>query len=191
MVFKKDDKYGRLNPINNRPMIIFSGMATKNTFICGIVRAISPKATLVINKAAMTGAPTLRPSSFSRCATDGTLGFLSGYLSGPQPRQSYGSGGAETFSYNPLALILRMSRLVLIRTHQPENKMNALEALQMLHAVAMCGILHLLANLFVECEAADNKGDVIGAVGVTGDTSENDAAAATVGIEAAGLVAEI
>jgi uncharacterized protein GlcG (DUF336 family) len=36
----------------------------------------------------------------------------------------------------------------------------------------------------------DAKGNVIGAVGVTGDTSDNDAAAATAGIEAAGLVAE-
>ena len=34
------------------------------------------------------------------------------------------------------------------------------------------------------------KGLVLGAVGVTGDTSENDAAAAVAGIEAAGLVAE-
>jgi uncharacterized protein GlcG (DUF336 family) len=33
-------------------------------------------------------------------------------------------------------------------------------------------------------------GAVLGAVGVTGDTSENDAAAAVAGIEAAGLVAE-
>lgn len=37
----------------------------------------------------------------------------------------------------------------------------------------------------------DRKGAVIGAVGVTGDTSENDAAAATAGIEAAGFSAEI
>lgn len=37
----------------------------------------------------------------------------------------------------------------------------------------------------------DKKGAVIGAVGVTGDTSENDAEAATAGIEAAGLTAEI
>ena len=34
----------------------------------------------------------------------------------------------------------------------------------------------------------DKKGVIIGAVGVTGDTSENDAAAALAGIEAAGLV---
>ncbi|MCX8952985.1 MULTISPECIES: heme-binding protein [unclassified Ruegeria] len=34
------------------------------------------------------------------------------------------------------------------------------------------------------------KGDVIGAVGVTGDTSENDAAVAMAGIEAAGLDGE-
>ena len=34
----------------------------------------------------------------------------------------------------------------------------------------------------------DNRGAVIGAVGVTGDTSENDAEAAIVGIEAAGYV---
>ncbi|MGX9349884.1 GlcG/HbpS family heme-binding protein [Shimia sp. W99] len=34
----------------------------------------------------------------------------------------------------------------------------------------------------------DKKGGIIGAVGVTGDTSENDAAAALAGIEAAGLV---
>ena len=37
----------------------------------------------------------------------------------------------------------------------------------------------------------DKKGAIVGAVGVTGDTSENDAEAAVAGIEAAGLVAEI
>lgn len=37
----------------------------------------------------------------------------------------------------------------------------------------------------------DGKGRVLGAVGVTGDSSDNDAAAASVGIEAANLVAEI
>ena len=37
----------------------------------------------------------------------------------------------------------------------------------------------------------DKRGAVIGAVGVTGDSSDNDAAAATAGIEAAGFVAEI
>ena len=37
----------------------------------------------------------------------------------------------------------------------------------------------------------DRKGAVIGAVGVTGDTSDNDAAAAMAGIEAAGLAGEI
>ncbi|MEM1004239.1 MAG: heme-binding protein [Pseudomonadota bacterium] len=37
----------------------------------------------------------------------------------------------------------------------------------------------------------DKKGAVIGAVGVTGDTSDNDAAAAMTGIEAAGLIGEI
>ncbi|AXT25452.1 heme-binding protein [Ruegeria sp. AD91A] len=37
----------------------------------------------------------------------------------------------------------------------------------------------------------DRKGAVIGAVGVTGDTSDNDALAAMVGIEAAGLIGEI
>lgn len=36
----------------------------------------------------------------------------------------------------------------------------------------------------------DRKGAVVGAVGVTGDTSDNDAAAAMVGIEAAGLIGE-
>lgn len=36
----------------------------------------------------------------------------------------------------------------------------------------------------------DKKGAVIGAVGVTGDTSENDLIAATAGIEAANLTAE-
>ncbi|MFC4670164.1 heme-binding protein [Seohaeicola nanhaiensis] len=36
----------------------------------------------------------------------------------------------------------------------------------------------------------DGSGAVIGAVGVTGDTSENDAAAALAGIEAAGLTGE-
>ncbi|MGR3496782.1 heme-binding protein [Citreimonas sp.] len=37
----------------------------------------------------------------------------------------------------------------------------------------------------------DAKGRVLGAVGVTGDTSDNDAAAGKVGVEAVGLVPEI
>lgn len=37
----------------------------------------------------------------------------------------------------------------------------------------------------------DKRGRVIGAVGVTGDTSDNDALAAMAGIEAAGLIGEI
>lgn len=37
----------------------------------------------------------------------------------------------------------------------------------------------------------DKRGVVIGAVGVTGDTSDNDAICAVIGIEAANLVAEI
>lgn len=37
----------------------------------------------------------------------------------------------------------------------------------------------------------DKRGAVVGAVGVTGDTSDNDAAAARAGIEAAGFDAEI
>ncbi|WP_271950308.1 GlcG/HbpS family heme-binding protein [Ruegeria faecimaris] len=37
----------------------------------------------------------------------------------------------------------------------------------------------------------DRKGAVIGAVGVTGDTSDNDAIAAMAGIEAAGLTGEV
>ncbi|ETX29244.1 GlcG/HbpS family heme-binding protein [Roseivivax isoporae] len=37
----------------------------------------------------------------------------------------------------------------------------------------------------------DSKGKILGAVGVSGDTSDNDAAAAKAGIEAAGLTAEI
>lgn len=37
----------------------------------------------------------------------------------------------------------------------------------------------------------DKKGGVIGAVGVTGDTSDHDAAAGLAGIEAAGLAGEI
>lgn len=37
----------------------------------------------------------------------------------------------------------------------------------------------------------DKKGDVIGAIGVTGDTSDNDAAAGLAGIEAASLTGEI
>lgn len=37
----------------------------------------------------------------------------------------------------------------------------------------------------------DKNGGVIGAVGVTGDTSDNDAVAAMVGIQAAGLIGEI
>ena len=36
----------------------------------------------------------------------------------------------------------------------------------------------------------DRKGEVIGAVGVTGDTSDNDAIAAMTGIESAGLTGE-
>jgi uncharacterized protein GlcG (DUF336 family) len=36
----------------------------------------------------------------------------------------------------------------------------------------------------------DKRGAVLGAVGVTGDTSDNDAIAATAGIEAAALIAE-
>jgi uncharacterized protein GlcG (DUF336 family) len=36
----------------------------------------------------------------------------------------------------------------------------------------------------------DKKGNIIGAVGVTGDSSENDVLAAVAGIEAAGLFAE-
>ncbi|MDE2788928.1 MAG: heme-binding protein [Paracoccaceae bacterium] len=36
----------------------------------------------------------------------------------------------------------------------------------------------------------DRRGQIIGAVGVSGDVSENDAAAAVAGIEAAGLTAE-
>lgn len=35
------------------------------------------------------------------------------------------------------------------------------------------------------------KGEILGAVGVTGDTSDQDATVATVGIESAGLMAEI
>ncbi|MBN9887917.1 GlcG/HbpS family heme-binding protein [Salipiger abyssi] len=37
----------------------------------------------------------------------------------------------------------------------------------------------------------DSKGRVLGALGVTGDSSDNDAAAAKAGVEAAGLVAEV
>ncbi|KMK67856.1 heme-binding protein [Puniceibacterium sp. IMCC21224] len=37
----------------------------------------------------------------------------------------------------------------------------------------------------------DTKGTVLGALGVTGDTSDNDAAAAKSGIESAGLIADI
>ncbi|SFD46559.1 GlcG/HbpS family heme-binding protein [Roseivivax sediminis] len=37
----------------------------------------------------------------------------------------------------------------------------------------------------------DSKGVVLGAVGVSGDASDNDAAAAKAGIEAAGLAAEV
>jgi uncharacterized protein GlcG (DUF336 family) len=36
----------------------------------------------------------------------------------------------------------------------------------------------------------DKKGSVVGAVGVTGDTSDNDLIAAMAGIEASGLVGE-
>jgi uncharacterized protein GlcG (DUF336 family) len=37
----------------------------------------------------------------------------------------------------------------------------------------------------------DKSGKIIGAVGVTGDTSDNDAIAAMAGIEAAGLMGEV
>ncbi|MBK0328677.1 heme-binding protein [Rhodobacteraceae bacterium F11138] len=37
----------------------------------------------------------------------------------------------------------------------------------------------------------DKKGEIVGAVGVTGDSSDNDAAAAKAGIEAGNLTAEI
>ena len=37
----------------------------------------------------------------------------------------------------------------------------------------------------------DKKGEVLGALGVTGDTSENDAAAGAAGVESVGLVAEV
>ncbi|MBD3663617.1 GlcG/HbpS family heme-binding protein [Sulfitobacter aestuariivivens] len=37
----------------------------------------------------------------------------------------------------------------------------------------------------------DKRGRIVGAVGVTGDTSDNDAAAALAGIEASGLTGEI
>ena len=37
----------------------------------------------------------------------------------------------------------------------------------------------------------DRQGDVIGAVGITGDTSDNDEACAVAGIEAAGLSAQV
>lgn len=37
----------------------------------------------------------------------------------------------------------------------------------------------------------DKRGAIVGSVGVTGDSSDNDAAAAAAGIEAAGLTAEI
>ena len=37
----------------------------------------------------------------------------------------------------------------------------------------------------------DSKGRVMGALGVTGDSSDNDATAAKAGVEAAGLVAEV
>ncbi len=36
----------------------------------------------------------------------------------------------------------------------------------------------------------DKRGNVIGAVGVTGDTSDNDVVAAMAGVEAAGLTGE-
>ena len=37
----------------------------------------------------------------------------------------------------------------------------------------------------------DSGGKVVGAVGITGDTSDNDEAAAIAGIEAAGLTAQV
>ena len=39
--------------------------------------------------------------------------------------------------------------------------------------------------------AADGAGALLGAVGVTGDTSDNDEAAAVAGIEGAGLTAQV
>jgi uncharacterized protein GlcG (DUF336 family) len=37
----------------------------------------------------------------------------------------------------------------------------------------------------------DSAGDIIGAVGVSGDTSDNDEAAGVAGIKAAGLTADV
>jgi uncharacterized protein GlcG (DUF336 family) len=37
----------------------------------------------------------------------------------------------------------------------------------------------------------DTEGNLVGAVGVTGDTSDNDEAAAVAGIEAVGLTAQV
>lgn len=57
--FKNDARYGREKDINIIPRTIFSGIATRNMFILGTVRATIPSATLVNNNAAITGAATL------------------------------------------------------------------------------------------------------------------------------------
>ena len=55
-----------------------------------------------------------------------------------------------------------------------------------LNAVAPQGIIPVGGGVLVR----NKRGDIIGAVGITGDTSDNDTACAVAGIEAAGLVAD-
>ena len=55
-------------------------------------------------------------------------------------------------------------------------------------------VTHAVGGLLVPVPGGviirDRRGEIAGAVGVSGDTSDNDEAAAVAGIEAAGLVAE-
>ncbi|MFC4175121.1 heme-binding protein [Microvirga sp. GCM10011540] len=56
----------------------------------------------------------------------------------------------------------------------------------------IAGVTHATGNLLVPVPGGvlikDSQGNTLGAVGVSGDTSDNDEIAATAGIEAAGLI---
>ena len=55
-----------------------------------------------------------------------------------------------------------------------------------LNAVSTHGIVPVAGGVLIR----NKRGDIIGAVGITGDTSDNDSACAVAGIEAAGLAAD-
>ncbi|NNF77905.1 MAG: heme-binding protein [Rhizobiales bacterium] len=55
-----------------------------------------------------------------------------------------------------------------------------------LNAVAPQGIIPVGGGVLIR----NKRGEIIGAVGITGDTSDNDTTCAVAGIEAAGLVAD-